>query len=188
MQNEKPKKFEQLNTVTPFSKYVAMTLFIGMPFIGGWIGYNIAPEKVVLVETFTPATVEDISSITISGAKVVNEGDIEVSLSNGEQKIVARSKKPDDVEQYFEIETFQEAFISPNRKFAALQAIGFEDPFIQIYNLGEDRLEDKIYGEVSDWDNLGRLGVLSCNLAGEDCTQYISSSPEMPWILEEVEE
>lgn len=40
----------QLNTVTPLSKYLAMALFIMIPFVGGWIGYTYAPEKVVEVE------------------------------------------------------------------------------------------------------------------------------------------
>ncbi len=39
-----------LHTVTPVSKYLAMALFIIMPFLGGWIGYTYAPEKVVEVE------------------------------------------------------------------------------------------------------------------------------------------
>ncbi len=39
-----------LHTVTPLSKYLAMALFILMPFIGGWIGYTYSPEKVVEVE------------------------------------------------------------------------------------------------------------------------------------------
>jgi hypothetical protein len=38
------------NQVTPLSKYLAMTLFVAMPFIGGWIGYTFAPEKIVEVE------------------------------------------------------------------------------------------------------------------------------------------
>ncbi len=38
------------NRVTPLSKYLAMTLFILMPFVGGWIGYHYMPEKVVEVE------------------------------------------------------------------------------------------------------------------------------------------
>lgn len=37
----------QLHQVTPLSKYLAMVLFILMPFIGGYIGYAYAPEKVV---------------------------------------------------------------------------------------------------------------------------------------------
>ncbi|MEY2665536.1 MAG: hypothetical protein RLZZ480_641 [Candidatus Parcubacteria bacterium] len=33
--------------VTKTSKYLAMLLFITMPFLGGWIGYTYAPEKIV---------------------------------------------------------------------------------------------------------------------------------------------
>ncbi len=36
--------------VTLLSKLLAMVLFIALPFIGGWIGYTYAPEKVVEVE------------------------------------------------------------------------------------------------------------------------------------------
>lgn len=46
------------NTVTPFSKYLAMTLFVILPFIGGWIGYTFVPEKIVEIET--PVQVTDI--------------------------------------------------------------------------------------------------------------------------------
>jgi hypothetical protein len=35
------------NTVTPLSKYLAIALFIILPFVGGYIGYTFAPEKVV---------------------------------------------------------------------------------------------------------------------------------------------
>ncbi len=48
--NEENKKFSRLRVVTPLSKYIAMILFIALPFIGGWIGYTHAPEKVVEVE------------------------------------------------------------------------------------------------------------------------------------------
>lgn len=46
-----PSVPEALRTVTPVSKYFAMLLFITMPFIGGWIGYTYAPEKIVEIET-----------------------------------------------------------------------------------------------------------------------------------------
>jgi hypothetical protein len=39
-----------LHTVTPQSKYLAMALFVILPFVGGWIGYKYAPEKIVEVE------------------------------------------------------------------------------------------------------------------------------------------
>jgi len=44
---------EQKNSffrVTPLSKYLAMALFVVLPFFGGWIGYTFAPVKVVEVE------------------------------------------------------------------------------------------------------------------------------------------
>jgi hypothetical protein len=49
-QLETVKKFEQLHKVTPLSKYLAMALFVALPFLGGWVGYMYAPETVVEVE------------------------------------------------------------------------------------------------------------------------------------------
>lgn len=40
-----------LHTVTPLSKYLALGLFIILPFLGGWIGYMYALEKIIEVET-----------------------------------------------------------------------------------------------------------------------------------------
>lgn len=36
--------------VTPFSKYLALALFVLLPFVGGWIGYHYSPEKIVEIE------------------------------------------------------------------------------------------------------------------------------------------
>lgn len=44
------KEKQAIFRVTPLSKYLAMVLFIAMPFIGGWIGYIYAPEKIVEIE------------------------------------------------------------------------------------------------------------------------------------------
>ncbi len=51
-QNLKPEiDFKnQLMKVTPFSKYMALILFISLPFIGGYVGYVYAPEKIVETE------------------------------------------------------------------------------------------------------------------------------------------
>jgi hypothetical protein len=40
----------KLHQVTPLSKYLALALFMILPFLGGWIGYTYAPEKVMEVE------------------------------------------------------------------------------------------------------------------------------------------
>lgn len=45
--------------VTKLSKYLAMVMFIIMPFIGGWIGYRYAPERVVYVDLVVPVEVEN---------------------------------------------------------------------------------------------------------------------------------
>lgn len=34
-----------LHTVTPLSKYLALVLFVVLPFVGGWVGYQIASEN-----------------------------------------------------------------------------------------------------------------------------------------------
>lgn len=43
--NPAPSKW---NTVTPFSKYTAMLIFITIPFVGFWVGMQYAPEKIVI--------------------------------------------------------------------------------------------------------------------------------------------
>jgi hypothetical protein len=49
--NQIESRLAPLQKVTPLSKYLAMVLFIIMPFFGGWIGYRYAPEKIVEVES-----------------------------------------------------------------------------------------------------------------------------------------
>lgn len=55
-----------LKQITPLSKYLAMVLFIILPFLGGWVGYTYAPEKVVEVEK----TVESSSSSEVVSTEV----------------------------------------------------------------------------------------------------------------------
>ena len=49
-----------LTKVTPVSKYLAMALFILMPFIGGYIGYQNAPERVIEIEKVVSKTPAEI--------------------------------------------------------------------------------------------------------------------------------
>ena len=44
------QQLSSLHTVTPLSKYLAIVLFVVLPFFGGYIGYVYAPEKVVEVD------------------------------------------------------------------------------------------------------------------------------------------
>jgi hypothetical protein len=52
------QQLSPLHTVTSLSKYLAMALFIVLPFLGGWIGYTYAPGKVVEVERVVVNEVE----------------------------------------------------------------------------------------------------------------------------------
>lgn len=49
-QTAQTSSFGQLTKVTPVSKYLAMLLFILLPFLGAWVGYTYAPEKVVEIQ------------------------------------------------------------------------------------------------------------------------------------------
>jgi hypothetical protein len=65
--NQPEGHFAPLKKVTPVSKYLAMIIFIAMPFIGGWIGYAYAPEKVVEIGVNSAETpkIEDASDFTV---------------------------------------------------------------------------------------------------------------------------
>jgi len=57
------------NRVTPLSKYLALALFIILPFLGGWIGYNYASQEVVEVEKVVVKEIEtqlDAEEMTFS--------------------------------------------------------------------------------------------------------------------------
>lgn len=49
-ETKQPTFTAQLHEVTPVSKYLAMALFIILPFIGGYVGYKYAPAKNVAIE------------------------------------------------------------------------------------------------------------------------------------------
>ena len=61
--NEADGHLAPLKKVTPLSKYLAMALFIILPFLGGWIGYMYAPEKVV--EAILEENDTDVSSLAL---------------------------------------------------------------------------------------------------------------------------
>ncbi len=48
--NETEGHFAPLKKVTTVSKYLAMALFVILPFLGGWIGYSIAPVKTIEID------------------------------------------------------------------------------------------------------------------------------------------
>ncbi len=90
--------------VTPFSKYTAMVLFIAMPFVGGWIGYSLAPLEVVEAPTVASSTTslstkehipnnteaekERVATTESRGSVMIKDtGDYSIWLSDGEVSI-----------------------------------------------------------------------------------------------------
>jgi DKNYY family len=71
----KPSLVEPLLKVTPLSKYLAMILFIIMPFLGGWIGYVYIPEKVVGIGIQEKTHQKTNGVIFEEDSKVYNWGD-----------------------------------------------------------------------------------------------------------------
>lgn len=64
--NDQPIRVEQksvLNSVTPFSKFLTAVLFIILPFIGGWVGFSFAPERVVVVNKVVYKEIERVDEV-----------------------------------------------------------------------------------------------------------------------------
>lgn len=75
------KKPSSLHTVTPLSKYLAMGLFIILPFIGGWVGYSYTPEKVVEMEKIVVVEKDIRTEVAIETIKA-NTEQLEALLNN----------------------------------------------------------------------------------------------------------
>ncbi len=184
-QEEKPWLF----TVTPFSKYLALGLFVALPFLGGWVGYTYAPVKIVEIEKIvtveneqvaTPANQESVNRV-VSAEVIDNE--VVVTFADQTTKTIVRSVGFEQTDDIFSIETYLESAISPNGNYVALQGIEYEDYFVRVYNSVDDSLEEKIYGRITGWTADGKLQVNACNLAGEECISLISESAQTPSVM-----
>lgn len=99
--------------VTKLSKYLTLVLFVALPFIGGWVGYQLAPMKakeVYLIkdsETRSKGVIhenkslEDIKSefgvqITVERIRLDNgDGEYHLTLTDGSGNQVSLAKLPD---------------------------------------------------------------------------------------------
>lgn len=74
------RKHNDLSTVTPLSKVLAMLLFIFMPFVGGWVGYTYAPEKIIEVPV---PVVEETKNDAVSDVGSAGENVYEWCIAHG---------------------------------------------------------------------------------------------------------
>jgi|GEM_PF-596636 len=128
--------------------------------------------------------------LTIRSVEVRNERDQEgqggvyAVFSDGSAATLALQVAPDDVEDIHDIVTYRSALVSPDARRVALQATGFEDDFVEIYDAATRTLHKRTYGKAVSWSEDGLLSVRACNLAGEQCTAKVSVSSEKPWLFE----
>lgn len=144
-QIEQPKRFDQLYKVTPLSKYLAMVLFIIMPFIGGWIGYRYMPEKVVEIEKLIvePAPVNLTAEVSTDAKYKKTFLGGEIPYEWNELSVFERIVSKGDSIQF------------PNLRYSiAPEAIMFGDAAwsqIDFYYLAEG-VADELIDRVSEWE------------------------------------
>lgn len=83
-QNQAESVIAPLKKVTPLSKYLAMMLFIFMPFLGGWIGYTLAPVEIIEVER--EITINKVSN----GNRQIDSDVTGISTSGGAEKEITQ--------------------------------------------------------------------------------------------------
>lgn len=96
-----------LKKVTPLSKYLAMVLFIVMPFIGGWVGYSYAPEKVVEVKKNIEVEKAGVAD-SVQGQVVLSE----VQNESGTSSIQAENISNSVINEKFKRKILPDAFVS----------------------------------------------------------------------------
>ncbi len=136
-------------------------------------------------ETNTEPEVEpeaqDVYIVEVEIGDSANDLGVYVITTTGEKLKIAQSDNPETIENYFDIETYHEAFISPNNKFVALEGSRFEDGFVKVYAVETNTLYDEQWGYVDEWTSDGLLKVDACDLSGEVCTYLISRDANRPW-------
>ncbi len=143
-------------------------------------------------ETVSNQTVADDASVnqtaTIEKAEIREEpkSGVYTTLSNGETRMVAETVKFDK-NNFTEVKTYRKVTVSPNKRFAAIDANGFEESFVQIYDAGTGKLYKRTYGQTSGWTDNNLMKIQICNLASEKCSGKISVSSDKPWIFKQDE-
>jgi hypothetical protein len=97
------------NTATPLSKYLAMALFIILPFVGGYIGYVFTPEKIIEVDKEVIREVEKVVEIPVTSNEVVLNGnlldDFDISRTVNDEYEIEWSVKDDVLDAFAGLET-----------------------------------------------------------------------------------
>ena len=124
-------------------------------------------------------------NLTITDVKIAEEDAVYITLSSGQRREIAKFV-PFQNSNFNEVRSYQSYKISPNNQLVAIEGYTFEDRITEIYDVKTDTLHEVIYGQIDSWTQDGLLKITSCNLAGEQCTDKISVSADIPWELKNV--
>jgi hypothetical protein len=123
-QNEVKNVVTPLKIVTPVSKYLALGLFILLPFLGGWVGYSYAPEKAIV----TPSDQSDPNTWALTNTST-NE-----SLVNG-ALVTIRTSKNNQTQQLLPIKDYE---YNNGSYTVAFSFVSSQIIFTDDYNPGSD--------------------------------------------------
>lgn len=127
-----------LFSITPLSKYLALALFILMPFIGGWVGYTYAPERVVEVPVYLNN--EDIQEESIK-AEFADEPNTQQSTS---EAIDTPTLTVTDTDGLFSFKLPLNWRLADTQKHGYIQLFNFPEPVTDRNGWGDK--ENKIEG------------------------------------------
>ena len=154
------------------NKIIISSLVIGVVLFAGY-------SLLMSSEPAATGTAAEIVALSVTSIEVketeaeTNDGGVYAMLANGETRFIAQSDPrvvPVDPENS---DTYRQGYISPDGQFVAVQGVGFEDTFVQVYAVKTDVLHEKIAGEFTSWSPTGLVTIEACNLAGENCVDKI---------------
>lgn len=140
---EKENVLSPLNKVTPLSKYFALVIVILLPFIGGYVGYTQAQEKVV--EMHKPFEVKKINQENIEYPHINYQ-------DNGSVKVSMTSKNSFSITPENDQHPFQNAMVSPDNSWIYLesQSDSHGSKYRWIYDIEKKSLNNVIFQNDED--------------------------------------
>ncbi len=138
--------------------------------------------------TYTPSTREEADprlSYFIMSAEIISEpnqtvGDAYVTLNGQDSKLILESNEQTG-------ETYDLITVSPNQNFAAVQGYAAGEPFVTVYEVRTDILQERITGTLNGWTTDGKLRVTMCDIPDiEGCIENTSENSKIPWVMTEI--
>ncbi len=164
-------RFTYLNQVTPLSKYLAIALFIVLPFVGGVIGYTLATENLDDVEQFiigeAKSEQEDVAKSNASQVELLYESQTFTINIPGEQPkeylidvpyVESSTEKTQVFSERFISSaygpTVEQAVISPSGNYIFFALSNKHDPFVRpyVYDIANQIIHvDCLSGVIDDY-------------------------------------